>query len=160
MATQKNDSTDIQDSPKDQEKLKNDTAVIDLPDVKDISGQENIQVPRIKEMNDVTIASSDEEGDDIFDDEDVTDEEADVSEDEKDLLQRSSESMSSEDDESVRLAALDDMDDEGEPLNETSGLSGEDLDVPGAEDDDEDEEIGEEDEENNSYSIGGENSDN
>ena len=160
MATQKNDSLDIQDSPKDQEKLKNETATIDLPDVKDIPGQENIHVPHIKEMNDVTISSSDEEGDDIFDDEDVTDEDTDVSEEERDLLQRSSESMSSEDDESVRQAALDDIDDEGEPLNETVGLSGDDLDVPGAEDDDEDEEIGEEDEENNSYSLGGEKSDN
>lgn len=36
-------------------------------------------------------------------------------------------------------------------------LTGEDLDVPGAELDDQDEEIGEEDEENNYYSIGGEN---
>jgi hypothetical protein len=35
-------------------------------------------------------------------------------------------------------------------------LSGEDLDVPGAEADDENEEIGEEDEENNYYSLGGE----
>ena len=34
-------------------------------------------------------------------------------------------------------------------------LTGEDLDVPGAEDDDENEEIGEEDEENNYYSLGG-----
>jgi hypothetical protein len=32
-------------------------------------------------------------------------------------------------------------------------MSGNDLDVPGSEDDDADEEIGEEDEENNSYSI-------
>ena len=34
-------------------------------------------------------------------------------------------------------------------------LVGDDLDVPGAEDDDENEEIGEEDEENNYYSLGG-----
>ena len=36
-------------------------------------------------------------------------------------------------------------------------LTGEDLDVPGAELDDADEEIGEEDEENNYYSLGGDN---
>lgn len=34
-------------------------------------------------------------------------------------------------------------------------LDGDDLDIPGVEDDDENEEIGEEDEENNYYSIGG-----
>jgi hypothetical protein len=160
MATQKNNTEDIHDSPKDQEKLKNETATIDLPDVKDIPGQENIQVPRIKEMRDTTASSADEEGDDIFNDDDITDEDSDVSSEEKELLERSAESMASEEDEGVRQAALDDMDDEGELLNETSGLSGEDLDVPGAEDDDEDEEIGEEDEENNNYSIGGENNDN
>jgi len=160
MATQKSNTGDIQDLPKDQEKLKNENATINLPDVEDIPGQENIQVPHIKEMSDTTASSSDEEGDDIFNEEDVTDEDFNVSNEERELLQRSAESMSSEDDESVRQASLDDIDDEGEPLNESVGLSGEDLDVPGAEDDDENEEIGEEDEENNSYSIGGENSDN
>lgn len=35
------------------------------------------------------------------------------------------------------------------------GVTGDDLDVPGAEDDDDNEEIGEEDEENNYYSLGG-----
>jgi hypothetical protein len=34
-------------------------------------------------------------------------------------------------------------------------VTGDDLDVPGTEDDDADEEIGEEDEENNYYSLGG-----
>jgi hypothetical protein len=38
-------------------------------------------------------------------------------------------------------------------------LSGDDLDVPGAELDDSNEEIGEEDEENNYYSLGGDNHD-
>lgn len=37
------------------------------------------------------------------------------------------------------------------------GLTGEDLDVPGAELDDDDELLGEEDEENNYYSLGGDN---
>jgi hypothetical protein len=36
-------------------------------------------------------------------------------------------------------------------------LSGDDLDVPGSEDDDKDEAIGREDEENNYYSLGGDN---
>ena len=41
--------------------------------------------------------------------------------------------------------------------NETSDLTGEDLDVPGSELDDADEAIGKEDEENNYYSLGGDN---
>ena len=38
-------------------------------------------------------------------------------------------------------------------------LTGDDLDIPGAELDDSNEEIGEEDEENNYYSLGGDNHD-
>ena len=53
----------------------------------------------------------------------------------------------------LNAAALDSTDDDGEKLNESSDMSGRDLDVPGSEDDDADEKIGEEDEENNSYSI-------
>ena len=40
-------------------------------------------------------------------------------------------------------------------LGRREQLTGDDLDVPGAEEDDENEEIGEEDEENNYYSLGG-----
>jgi len=60
--------------------------------------------------------------------------------------------MSGEDDEAIRKIQLDNKDNEGEILNEENDLSGEDLDVPGSEDDDANEDIGEEDEENNSYS--------
>lgn len=51
--------------------------------------------------------------------------------------------------------ALDDTDEDGEPLEEGSrpDIAGEDLDIPGAEIDDDNEVIGEEDEENNSYSL-------
>src|SRR4051794_17826158 len=59
---------DIHDSPKDIEKMKNDIVVIDLPDVSDIPGQENIVVPNISEMHDTTISSDDEEGLGLFDD--------------------------------------------------------------------------------------------
>jgi len=69
------------------------------------------------------------------------------------LLQRSSESMATLDDEQLNIGDLDKTDDEGEMLNEKSDRSGGDLDVPGSEDDDANEEIGEEDEENNSYSL-------
>jgi hypothetical protein len=109
------------------------------------------------EMADVTIASADEEADHLFeDDEDAdlkNDPDTNVSPEEKELLRRSSESMASEDDESVRRAALDKTDDDGTPLNEKINVSGKDLDVPGSETDDENEKIGEEDEENNSYSL-------
>jgi hypothetical protein len=49
------------------------------------------------------------------------------------------------------------------PYAETSGattVTGEDLDVPGADQDDPNEDIGEEDEENNYYSLGGDNHEN
>jgi hypothetical protein len=80
-------------------------------------------------------------------------EEANVSNQEKELLQRSSESMATDDDEAVRQASLDATDEDGELLNEEVNVSGEDLDVPGSEDDDANEAIGEEDEENNAYSL-------
>lgn len=57
--------------------------------------------------------------------------------------------------ENLKRSKLDNTDDDGVPLNEKSSaddISGEDLDVPGAEFDDDNEMIGEEDEENNSYS--------
>ena len=59
------------------------------------------------------------------------------------------------DNENLRRSELDNTDNDGDLLNEKSGaddLSGEDLDIPGSEDDDANESIGEEDEENNGYS--------
>ncbi len=61
----------------------------------------------------------------------------------------------SEDELELKKSLLDNTDDDGELLNEQSSaddISGNDLDIPGAEDDDANEEIGEEDEENNGYS--------
>jgi len=62
-----------------------------------------------------------------------------------------------EDDEERELhqAELDDTDEDGEPLNESTSAndqSGSDLDIPGEEDDDAIDDIGEEDEENNGFS--------
>ena len=200
----KNLTTDLPDSERDKEELKQEETTIDLPDVKDIPGQENIHVPDLREMADITIASDDEEGVGIFDDEnnkdasserfgaaqeldeddliigddekleadldekesneafeddevDVTgdsvSEDSDVSEDEKKALERT-ENMDTQDNENLYRAELDDEDLEGDKLNEEEDFSGDDLDVPGKEDDDADEEIGEEDEENNPYSLG------
>jgi hypothetical protein len=151
-------NTDLHDPVRDQEKLKNDEATLDLPDVKDIPGQEHIRVPHPGEYTDTTISSADEEGKDLWSDEDITDSSSNVSSIEKELLEKSANEMPTRDEQSLSQASLDATDNEGELLNEktsSNAASGSDLDVPGAEQDDEDEEIGEEDEENNPYSLGG-----
>lgn len=154
MATQPV-NTDIKDKPEDNKKLQGETATLDLPEVKDIPGQEHVHVPRMNELSDTTISSADEEGDVLFNEQD----DSDITEEEKELLDRTDESMSTEEDQDVFKAELDNRDDDGELLNEDIDTTGEDLDVPGAEDDDADEELGEEDEENNQYSLGGDNHD-
>lgn len=59
---------DMPDSPEDQEKLKPEVTTINLPDVSDIPGQENVTVPQLGEYADTTISSDDEEGTRIFGD--------------------------------------------------------------------------------------------
>ena len=146
---------DLKDSKRDEKYLQPENTTIDLPDVKDIPGQEHVRPLPPGEMADTTISSADEEANKLLGpDEDILmDKELNVTSTERDFLQRSSESMATLDDEQLKASALDSTDDEGEKLNESSGMSGNDLDVPGSEDDDADEKIGEEDEENNSYSI-------
>ncbi|NCI46162.1 hypothetical protein [Sediminibacterium soli] len=151
-------TTDIRDNKRDQERLQPEETTLDLPEVKDIPGQEHIRVPRMKEFQDTTIASDDEEGKRVFEDAEP-DEATDVSEEERELLQRSADSMSTEDDEDRRKLLLDNTDSDGDPLNERVEASGNDLDIPGAEDDDANESLGEEDEENNGYSLGGDRKD-
>ncbi len=156
MSTEK--QADITDSARDTERMQPEETTIDMPDVEDIPGQEHIHVPQMKQFHDTTISSDDEEGKGIFE-EDALDTETDVTEEEKELLSRTDESMSSIDDEDRRRLALDETDLDGDPLNEKDDVSGSDLDVPGASDDDADEAVGEEDEENNSYSLGGDRKD-
>ena len=60
---------DLADSPHDQERLQGDEAILDLPDVKDIPGQEFVQAPPLGMMADTTISSADEEGEGLFADE-------------------------------------------------------------------------------------------
>ena len=79
----------------------------------------------------------------------------DVSPEEKELLERTVNSQGGKDDEGLNKSLLDNVDEDGEALNEENEFSGKDLDVPGSEADDANEELGEEDEENNSYSLGG-----
>lgn len=146
---------DLPESKRDKELLKPDEGTLDLPEVKDIPGQEHVRPLPAGEMADTTISSADEEANKLLDtDEDILlDREIIVRSTERDLLQRSAESMATLDDEQLNIAALDSTDDDGEKLNESSDISGNDLDVPGSDEDDANEEIGEEDEENNSYSF-------
>jgi len=155
---------DLPDSPHDEERMKPEEVVLDLPDVKDIPGQEHIHVPNMGMLADTTISSDDEEGVGLFDDEPEEDAdlvmgtEADISAVEQNLLQKADEDMPGEEDSRLRNATLDNEDEQGEMLNEGSSgtdISGADLDITGSDEDDPNEAIGEEDEENNIYSLGG-----
>ena len=151
---------DLRDNDRDQAYLKPEQTTIDLPDVKDIPGQEHVRPPRMREMEDITVSSADEEGDGLFDEEnEMSVDEADVSETERGLLEHAADNSDSDEELERRSVLPDAKDDDGEPLNEEPDLAGEDLDVPGSEEDDSDEELGEEDEENNSYSLGGDRKD-
>jgi hypothetical protein len=164
----KNKTSDLKDSPRDEEKLRNEETTIDMPEVKDIPGQEHIRAPYIGEMADTTASSSDEEGEGILDElnQDEDDElikmgtEADVTKADVEMLRSGDTYYPSKDEDQLVEASMDNVDFDGEPLNEKGfGITmrtAKDLDVPGAEEDDLSEEEGEEDEENNEYSLGGE----
>ena len=145
---------------KEQDNSTEDYITMDMPEVKDIPGQEKIRPPKMREMMDITPSSADEEGEGLLDDlnkagdedEIVSDENGNVSSTEKRLLRKAGHQFRDEE-RDVSKMRLDDSDGE-DALNEKSNPRdmGKDLDVPGAELDDEDEQKGEEDEENNSYS--------
>jgi hypothetical protein len=155
---------DISDSPKDRQELKQDKASLNLPDVKDIPGQEHVHVPPLGELADITISSDDEEGVGLFED-DVEDEttivmgsEDDIPKEDKVALQSMDNlDLSQEDDAKLVRGMPDNKDTEGDPLNERINMSGSDLDTAIVDEDDADERIGEEDEENNTYSLGSDN---
>jgi len=159
---------DLPDNLKDEEKMKPENITIDLPDVEDIPGQENVKPIPMGELADTTISSDDEEGVGLFGDDDEDDElvianDSNVSMQEKKDLQLAEEDMPTDDDTNLRKASLDNEDEDGEPLNEGGfgeDVTGDDLDIPGSDADDANEEIGEEDEENNAYSASDENNDN
>jgi hypothetical protein len=133
---------------------KKDKKTMDLPEVSDIPGQENIKPPRLGELADTTASSADEEGDDVLEDDDdlgLT-KGSNVSKAERRDLARAAKGEDGTEDDVLDEAALDSTDDDGDPLNEDSfghELSGDDLDVPGAEEED----PGFEDEENEEYSL-------
>jgi hypothetical protein len=161
----KNKNTaDLPDSKKDKKHLASEEFDLDLPGTEDIPGQEDITVPPLGELADTTISSDDEEGVGILDDLDEEDEIADqlnanVTKDERKILDDAAKKINSNDQEALDRARPDQYDEDGEPLNEKTALSGSDLDIPGSELDDDNEEIGEEDEENNSYSLDDEHED-
>ena len=154
--------TDIQDPKKDREKMQPEEFELELPDVKDIPGQEHVHVAPLGELADTTISSSDEEGEGILDNPDDQEDDpfyANVSREERTALQDAADKLPTRDQENLDRAKLEKRDEDGELLNEISNQSGSDLDIPGSEADDDNEAIGEEDEENNSYSLGGEEED-
>lgn len=160
---------DIKDSPGDTEKLRQEETTLDLPEVKDIPGQEHIHVAPLGELADTTISSDDEEGADLLDDWNDEDDasirmgtDADVTRSDRTILETADNFQATEDEDRLRKASMDDTDFEGESLNEAGfgkEQTGSDLDIPNSETDDANEEIGEEDEENNSYSLGSDSND-
>src|ERR1700684_684309 len=119
-----------------------ESATIDLPDVEDIPGQENIRPPQLKEFEDTTASSSGEEGDEIWKQKDelLTDATTEVSETEKELLRKAASYESDEDEEDLKNAIPDTTDEDGEELNEQFSyrdLSAKDLDIPDEFEDDE-----------------------
>lgn len=152
---------DLPDNEHDQKELESKETTIDLPDVKDIPGQEFVHAPPAGEMADTTIASADEEGEGIFGDDDLnTGENNNVGRDEREAL-RDTTYMPTKDEDNLRRARMDNKDFDGEPLNEGSfgegqQLSGSDLDVPANKDETRTTSMGQGDEENKYYSLGGE----
>lgn len=149
--------------------MKGDEAILNLPEVKDIPGQEHIHVPPLGELADTTISSDDEEGVGLLDN--INGEEgenirmgtsADLTSDEREVLRTDDDFISTKDEDRIYESALDNKDFDGEPLNEGGFVpdkTGRDLDIPGADLDNQNERIGDEDEENNPYSLGSDDND-
>jgi hypothetical protein len=165
MARTKSINKESTTSKKNSEKMGQDESYMEIPEMKDIPGQEHIHNAGIPgEMADTTISSDDEEG--VRDGKDlladngeedldiVMGTEADVTKDDLALLGDEDQDMDAGEDELVGKAALDDIDDEGDALNESgSDMSGGDLDIPEKPEDEDD------DEENDYYSLGSDDKD-
>lgn len=158
---------DLPESSSDREKLENEESFIDLPDVKDIPGQEFVNAPPLGELGDTTISSDDEEGRGVFDlddSEDLTEgTSADVRKDERRAL-ADTEQMRDTAADNLRKARLDNTDFQGEKLNEKSfgeEVSGDDLDMENSNDQNtRNDAMGQGDEENDFYSLGSADNDN
>jgi hypothetical protein len=161
---------DLTDSRTDEERLKQETSFVELPDVADIPGQEKItSIGPLGEMADSTPSSDDEEGiengKDLMEEDDeveiVMGTEADVTEEDLILLGAKDKDMDGGEDEEVRNIMLDNTDEDGEPLNESVGMTGDDLDIPEADENEPaGDAMGQGDEENNYFSLGSDTNDN
>jgi hypothetical protein len=157
---------DLPDSPQDQERLQGEETVINLPDVKDILGQEFVNAPPLGAMADTTISSDDEEGASVFDEDDSEDlaegTSFDVRNDERQAL-ADTEYLPTTDEDNLRTARLDNADFDNEALNEKGfgeELSGSDLDMDTGPDETNTDAMGQGDEENKHYSLGSSDNDN
>jgi hypothetical protein len=175
LEKQSSTPNDLPDSDQDKEKLKNEEIIMDLPEVSDIPGQENIEPLPFGELADTTIASDDEEGVDVFDDDDddedinedgsiemIAGTEGDVNPSERHALEDDT-YLPTADENNLRRATMDNTDFQGEPLNEESFgdvESGSGLDVPGSQDETRTSSMGQGDEENKNYSLGSADNDN
>ena len=162
------DRADLPDNERDSERLQSEEATIELPDVKDIPGQEFVHAPPMGAFADTTISSADEEGEGIFEDdeEDETDivmgTTSDISLEDKHMLETSEDYLPTKDEARLIQASLDETDVEGELLNESSfgrDHSGKDLDIPEETDDTRTDAMGQGDEENKYFSLGGDDND-
>jgi hypothetical protein len=152
---------DLPDSPRDRAELDPEETIMDLPDVKDIPGQEFVHAPSLGEMADTTISSADEEGvgiEGLDDDDNLSrNTDFDVRPDEREAL-RDTTYMPTRDEDNLRQARMDNVDFDGEPLNEASfgqgqSLSGADLDTGDMADETGTDAMGQGDEENKIYSV-------
>jgi hypothetical protein len=158
---------DLPDSKEDREKLQPEETFIDLPDVKDIPGQEFVNTPPVGSLGDTTISSADEEGVNVFDRDDAQDlrrtgNDADVSRNERKALEQI-DYMPTTDEDNLANARMDNVDFQNEPLNERSfgeERTGRDLDIPGNTDETTTDALGQGDEENKYYSLGSSDNDN
>ena len=158
---------DLPDLKEDREQLQAEETFVDLPDIKDIPGQEFVNTPPAGSLGDTTISSADEEGVNVFDKDDAEDlrhtgNDADVSRNEKKALEQI-DYMPTTDEDNLQNARMDDVDFQNEPLNERSfgeERTGRDLDVPGNTNETRTTSMGQGDEENKYYSLGSSDNDN
>jgi hypothetical protein len=129
---------DISDSPEDQEKLKGDQAILELPELKDIPGVSHPGINPLFTPGNTTSSSADEEGDELLDEHDDSPD-TNVTALEKKLLNEPFE-PSYDRDLPIQSLTLDDRDEDGELLEETgqeNDLFGKDLDDKLIEEEDE-----------------------
>jgi hypothetical protein len=134
--------TDLPDGDRDRELLKGDKAIFELPEVKDIPGQEFIKVMPLGEMGDTTIASDDEEGVGILDFDEAGNKAAPYGADEENSVVIDTEEAASDEDDGFIDDEEDDEEDddeEDEEVGPAGSLDQQDtdggLDEPGALDD-------------------------